>query len=78
MILIPRPDGKGVIERPGPLPAASIARRTAGWLADEAELFRAVMRHMDATYREIAGGGFKARPRVAGVLSPAVMLRFGK
>lgn len=67
-----------VTERPGPLPASSIARHCAGWPPDEAETFRRVMRHLDATYREIAGSGFKAAPRVVGVLTPAVLAGLGK
>jgi hypothetical protein len=34
----------------GPIPAASIDRHTAGWDADEAEMFRACIRAMDAVF----------------------------
>lgn len=67
-----RPDGV-VIDRPGPIPAASVARHTAGWAPAEAEAFRQVIRHLDVTYREIAASGFKAAPRVVGVLTPATL-----
>lgn len=34
----------------GPIPAASIARHTAGWAMDEAACFRHVIRELDAVY----------------------------
>ncbi|MGA0540733.1 phage tail assembly chaperone [Neotabrizicola sp. VNH66] len=35
---------------PGPIPAASIARHTAGWPEDEVEAFRTCIRAMDAAF----------------------------
>lgn len=35
---------------PGPIPAASLDRHTAGWPEDDAEVFRFVVREMDRAY----------------------------
>lgn len=35
---------------PGPIPAASIERHTAGWPDDDAESFRFIIREMDRAY----------------------------
>lgn len=47
----------------GPVPAASIARHTAGWGVDEAERFRCCIRAMDRAYLEAINPGPDGKPK---------------
>lgn len=61
----------------GPIPAGSIARHTAGWPCDEAEMFRRCVRAMDRAYLEAVNPGpdgkvrKPADPRLAASDNPA-------
>ena len=47
----------------GPIPAASIARHTAGWADVEAEGFRRCIRAMDRAYLEAIAPGPDGKPK---------------
>lgn len=48
------------LEKPGPIPAASIARHTQGWDPEEADFFRIVIRALDRTF--LAGEDYVIPP----------------